>query len=130
MLNSQRGFVTTNELAFYRKITDYWAQQANLPAPPPSPVPARPPVALPGTSRVVGARQWVFLLGQGRAYSPARIVSYHWRQVSGPPVTIYRFGHSAIIIRSPAYPSQLAFQLTVTDSHGRAGAQTVKVTVH
>lgn len=85
-----------------------------------------------------GPDQWIFETGpvilDGTASEDldGTIMSYHWTQVSGPTVRIYRADQPKAgfyVPRLPRLPVRGAFQLTVTDNDGAAASDQVTITV-
>jgi hypothetical protein len=87
------------------------------------------PIANAGSDQLVNAGAPVPLTGSGTDVDSA-ITGYQWVQTAGPTVTLSNPNNaSTTFIAPPATPSwtTLTFQLTVTDSDGATGTDTVNV---
>jgi hypothetical protein len=69
--------------------------------------------------------------GSASSDSDGTIVSYLWEQLAGPPVTIADPDQATTSFPAPAVaaPTELAFELTVTDNDGASDTSQVTVTV-
>ncbi len=89
----------------------------------------KPPIANAGRDEGVRPRSAVTLNGW-RSYDPdGRIVSYHWVQTGGTPVTLYGASLPWVMFVAPKTEGALTFQLTVTDNKGASASDTVTITV-
>lgn len=70
------------------------------------------------------------LLGSGSDPDPnGSIVSYHWSQIGGDPVTIQNVNSANTSFSAPASPGIITLRLTVTDNHGAEDTDDVVVSV-
>jgi PKD repeat protein len=91
-----------------------------------------PPIPNAGPDRTVRQRSIVLLDGRGSRDADGTIVSYAWRQISGPPEVVWGSGNAVAWFRAPRAahgPVHLVFELTVTDDSGATATDPVTVTV-
>jgi hypothetical protein len=91
-----------------------------------------PPIAQAGPNQTVSPGSRVVLDGSGSTDEDGEIVSYRWRQIAGPPVTLsdpaaIKPAFVAPVIEVPT--EDLAFELTVTGPGGLQDKAKVVVTV-
>lgn len=97
--------------------------------PVPTPSANIPPVAKASADRTVSPHSVVFLSGW-ESYDPdGKIVSYHWRQTSGPRVRLWGAHWPWAAFVAPRDEGSLTFQLTVTDDKGATSTDSVTITV-
>ena len=90
------------------------------------------PVAKAGPDQTVSRGKKVTLNGTGSRDLDGTIVSYHWRQVSGPTVRLTNVNSAIINFRAPDVkkpPVSLTFELKVTDNRGASATDRVVITV-
>ena len=95
---------------------------------------SRPPVVNAGADRTVDADSLVVLAGSGTVYVPpdCSISSYEWQQLdSGPSVVLGNAYSATASFEAPPVDvdTTFSFRLTVVDSDGNVGSDTVDVTV-
>ena len=98
---------------------------------PPEPPPNSPPTADAGRDQTVTAGDTVTLQGSGTDAEDDSLI-YSWSQTGGgPPVELRNANQAAASFIAPAVDADtmLTFTLSVTDSGGLSGADTVTVTV-
>ena len=91
-----------------------------------------PPIANAGKDQVVNANSTVALVGSLSKDPDGDSISYHWTQISGSPaITLGGASTPVWEFTAPnvASDTTLAFQLTVTDSHGLSDSGRVNVLV-
>ena len=92
-----------------------------------------PPTANAGADQVVNQSETIQLNGSNSASAESSIASYSWQQVdnSGYSVTLTdpETAQPTFITPQVAADTELIFQLTVTDSIGKSGTDTVSITV-
>jgi hypothetical protein len=91
-----------------------------------------PPIANAGKDQVVNANSTVALVGSLSKDPDGDPISYHWTQISGSPaITLGGASTPVWEFTAPnvASDTTLAFQLTVTDSHGLSDSGRVNVLV-
>lgn len=86
----------------------------------PAVVIAAPDTVVPGASVALDGRQSVAIPG-------ATIVSFDWQQLAGPSVRIGAAAAALASVTLTSDPATYVFELTVTDSEGRTGRDTVQV---
>jgi PKD repeat protein len=89
-----------------------------------------PPVANAGSDGRAGRNSLVILSGSG-SDSDGSIVTYRWRQVSGPGVVLSGSNTSQARFMTPSVfvTTPLTFELTVTDNDGATASDEVVITV-
>ena len=87
-----------------------------------------PPTADAGTDMTVSTREPVTLSGSGSDPDGDRI-SYSWTQTGGTDVTLRNSNKAIASFTSPDLAGTLTFVLTVVDSTGRAGSDSISVMV-
>lgn len=89
------------------------------------------PVAVAGPDITVRRAQVVKLDGSASHATVGALAGYHWMQVSGPSVRLYKADTVSPRFLSPVKlkKATLKFRLTVVDEAGRTGSDTVDVTV-
>lgn len=105
------------------------AAPAAVPAtPPPAPV---TPVADAGGDRAAMRGSEVTLDGTASSDSDGTIVSFAWAQTAGPMVTLTNADQAQVSFTAPdlADPTDLEFELTVTDNDGLSASDSVTITV-
>lgn len=92
---------------------------------------SQPPIADAGPDQTVDQNVQVTLSGAASTDVDGTIVSYSWRQTAGPAVTLAGGNTVNANFTSPLVnaATTLTFELTVTDSSGDTGKNTVNVTV-
>lgn len=127
---------TADTLSFQLTVTDNdGATHADsvtivvtVPVPPPTTT-NQPPVAKAGPDQSVPPRSAVILNGR-RSFDPdGRILSYHWVQTGGVPVTLFGASWPFAGFIAPKTEGSLTFQLTVTDDKGATGTDNVTIAV-
>jgi hypothetical protein len=88
----------------------------------------QPPIANAGPSQTVSAGAPVFLDGSSSADPDGTVVSYLWRQTSGPSVVLSTPNSATATFTAPASGS-LQFELTVEDDAGLTATATLLVNV-
>ncbi|RJP84137.1 MAG: hypothetical protein C4518_19730 [Desulfobacteraceae bacterium] len=90
-----------------------------------------PPTANAGDPQVVSEGALVTLYGSG-SDPDGEIVSYHWAQLSGTPVTLSNASDTEPMFSAPAVTdfATLTFELTVTDNGGQSDSDEVQITVN
>lgn len=84
-------------------------------------------ITLAGFSQTVTTQ--VTLTGSGTD-ADGTIVSYFWRQISGPAIpTIVSPASATTIVKGYSVPGIYLYELTVTDNRGGVGKDTMQVTV-
>lgn len=88
-----------------------------------------PPTANPGPKQVVRSQDVVTLSGKDSFDSDGVIQSFQWKQISGPSVMMSKASNSTsqFIVPQVFTPTNLVFELTVTDDKGATGAARVTV---
>ena len=92
----------------------------------------KPPVANAGLNQKINAGETVRLNGTKSTDHEGRIISYLWKQIAGPAVTLDGIDTAIATFTAPSNISSdtdLAFKLTVTDDKNVTNSATVKVTV-
>jgi hypothetical protein len=89
------------------------------------------PIANAGPDKTVRRKTIVILDGRASADPDGTIQAYAWRQVAGPPVTLFgtAFPLAAFVAPSVQNPVTLEFELKVTDNDGGVATDRVRVTV-
>ncbi|TQV86827.1 PKD domain-containing protein [Aliikangiella coralliicola] len=90
------------------------------------------PTANAGADLNVNEQTLVVLDGSASVDSDGSIVSYLWRQTSGPDITLSETNVSEPSFMAPTLSTNetLTFELTVTDNEGATSSDTVEVTVN
>lgn len=90
----------------------------------------QPPVAYGGPDQTARALSEVVLSGRDSYDPDGPVMSYYWKQLSGPKVKLATVNSSTVRFNLPGVdqPQDLRFQLTVTDNRGATSAIQVKVT--
>ena len=86
------------------------------------------PSANAGTDMAVSPRETVTLSGSGSDLDGDRI-SYSWTQTSGTDVTLTNSDKASASFTAPDRADTLTFMLTVSDSTGQSGSDSVNITV-
>jgi len=93
----------------------------------------QPPVADAGPDQTAGPRELVSFDGTGSYDADGHIASYLWGQVSGPRVMLQNADTATASFRAPAVRRGgvrvLVFELMVTDDHGAAAGDDVRIEV-
>jgi PKD repeat protein len=93
----------------------------------------RPPVANAGPDQTVSQRSSVVFTGASSSDPDGFIVSYAWRQLSGPAVTLSNTTGVTTQFAAPTVKGgtslQIVFELTVTDDDGATGTDQIVITV-
>lgn len=87
-----------------------------------------PPIADAGPDRVVDGGVQVSVDGRGSSDPNGELLTFTWAQVAGTPVTVQSAGSQAAFT-SPAGPTTVRIQLTVTDPRMGVGTTSVLFTV-
>lgn len=88
------------------------------------------PTVSAGSNQAVNEQMAVTL--RGNATDPDGVISkYHWRQVSGPAVTLSDAGSATAHFTAPSvdFDTHLVFKLTATDNNSASVSDRVTVTV-
>jgi PKD repeat protein len=91
-----------------------------------------PPTAEVGSDLSVHAGEKVVLDGSKSFDPEGAVVSYEWKQISGPPVEVTGLATQSISFVAPSHigrDPRIVFRLTVTDSGGLKGSDTVMISV-
>ena len=90
-----------------------------------------PPVADAGLNRTLSEFGNVALDGTASADPDGVIAVFEWQQVSGPGVTLENPNTATPFFAAPGVPgpTQIAFELTVTDNEGADDTSTVTITI-
>ncbi len=90
-----------------------------------------PPVADAGLNRTLSEFGNVALDGTASADPDGVIATFEWQQVSGPGVTLENPNTAAPFFAAPGVPgpTQISFELTVTDNEGAHDTSTVAITI-
>jgi K319-like protein len=97
------------------------------------PPPNQPPTANAGVDQTVNAGGSVSLDGTRSKDPNGNIMSYFWKQVGGPPVTLNGANTATPSFTAPSEALTsvvLVFELTATDDKNATGISTVKITVN
>jgi PKD domain len=97
------------------------------------PPPNKPPISNAGPDQTVNAGDTIKLDGAKSRDPDGRIVSYLWKQIGGPTITLNRPNTTTPSFTAPSditARSIMVFELTVTDDKNATGISTVKVTVN
>ena len=89
------------------------------------------PLAKAGPDRTVRRRTTVTLDGRASSDADGAVAAFSWRQVSGPAVTLTGANTAVARFTAPNVfaTTALVFELRVTDNHGAAATDQVRITV-
>jgi serine protease len=92
----------------------------------------QPPLADAGEAQAATTGQTVELDGSASRDPDGSIVSWQWRQASGPTVTLEgaTAPRASFVAPGVSQPTELVFSLTVTDNRGASGTASTNVTVN
>jgi gliding motility-associated-like protein len=94
----------------------------------PEPLPTDPPVVNAGEDVEVRLPETLVEVPATAESPEGLIVSYHWEQVSGAPVTIV-YPDSSTLVLTDLGPGVYGLVVTVTDSEGRVASDEITITV-
>ncbi len=88
-----------------------------------------PPTAVAGEDRAVNGGQRVTLDGTASTDADGDDLTFAWRQIDGPDVTLVNGATDTAQFTAPQEDTELSFELVVVDANGGRGTDTVTITV-